>query len=96
MKKAVAVLLVLMLVTFAGVGRVQGVVREVFCQVPLSVLSRSPADSFIIPIMAINKDYSLYAAADTYVRVQATLFNGSASSSSFTNPTFIGFAPYNQ
>ncbi|MHB8070480.1 MAG: CehA/McbA family metallohydrolase [Candidatus Cryosericum sp.] len=58
MKKFVAVLLVLMLVTFAGVGRVQGVVGEVFCQVPLSVFSRSPADSFIIPIMAINKGTS--------------------------------------
>jgi len=44
----------------------------------------------------INKDYSLYVAADTYVRVQVTFFNGSVSSSAFTNPTFIDFAPYNQ
>ena len=44
----------------------------------------------------ISKDYSLYVAADTYVRVQVAFFNGSVSSSSFTNPTFIDFAPYNQ
>jgi hypothetical protein len=44
----------------------------------------------------INKDYSLYVAADTYVRVQVTFFNGSVSSSAFTNPTFIDVAPYNQ
>ncbi|MFZ2413350.1 MAG: CehA/McbA family metallohydrolase [Candidatus Cryosericum sp.] len=44
----------------------------------------------------INKDYSLYVAADTYVRVQVTFFNGSVSSSAFTNPTFIDFALYNQ
>jgi hypothetical protein len=44
----------------------------------------------------ISKDYSLYVASDTYVRVQITFYNGSVSSSAFTNPTFIDFAPYNQ
>jgi len=44
----------------------------------------------------ISKDYSLYVASDTYVRVQVTFYNGSVSSSAFTNPTFIDFVPYNQ
>ena len=58
MKKFVAVLLVLMFVTFSGVGRVRSAVGEVFCQVPLSVFSRSPADSFSVPVMVINKGTS--------------------------------------
>jgi hypothetical protein len=58
MKKFVAILLVLMFVTFSGVGRVRSAVGEVFCQVPLSVFSRSPAGSFSVPVMVINKGTS--------------------------------------
>jgi hypothetical protein len=58
MKKFVAILLVLMFVTFSGVGRVRSAVGEVFCQVPLSVFSRSPAGSFYVPVMVINKGTS--------------------------------------
>jgi len=58
MKKFVAVLLVLMFVTFSGVRRVRSAVGEVFCQIPLSVFSRSPAGSFSVPVMVINKGTS--------------------------------------
>ena len=58
MKKFVAIVLVLMFVTFLGVGRVRSAVGEVFCQVPLSVFSRSPARSFSVPVMVINKGTS--------------------------------------
>jgi len=45
----------------------------------------------------VNKDYTIYVSGDTYVRVQVTFFyDYSASSSCFTSPTFIDFAPYNQ
>ncbi|MCE5193762.1 MAG: hypothetical protein ABFD13_06450 [Candidatus Cryosericum sp.] len=58
MKKLVAILLVLMFVTFLGVGRVRSAVGEDFCQVPLSVFSRYPARSFSVPVMVINKGTS--------------------------------------
>jgi hypothetical protein len=58
MKKLVAVLLVLMFVTFSGVGRVRSEVGGVFCQVPVSVFSRYPADRFAVPIMVMNKGTS--------------------------------------
>jgi hypothetical protein len=58
MKKLVAVLLILMFVTFSGVGRVRSEVGGVFCQVPVSVFSRYPADRFAVPIMVMNKGTS--------------------------------------
>ncbi len=58
MKKLVAVLLVLMSVTFSGVGRARSEVGEAFCHVPLSVFSRYPAEKITVPIMVMNKGTS--------------------------------------
>ena len=58
MKKLVAVLLVLIFITFSSVGRARSEVGGVFCQVPVSVFSRYPADRFAVPIMVMNKGTS--------------------------------------
>jgi len=72
MKKLVAVLLVLMVVMFSGVGRVRSEVGEIFCHVPLSVFSRYPADRFAVPIMVINKGTS-----DMYIqKIEVVLQDG--------------------
>jgi len=52
--------------------------------------------NYVVSQTIVNKDYSIYVSGDTYVRVQVTFYNGSVSSSAFTNPTFIDFVPYNQ
>lgn len=72
MRKFVAILLVLMFVTFSGVGRVRSAVGEVFCQVPLSVFSRYPADKITVPVMVINKGTS-----DMYIqKIEVVLEDG--------------------
>jgi hypothetical protein len=67
-----------------------------YAVVTITTATGTTSQPFIYGQTTINMDYSMYVAADTYVRVKVTFYNGSVSSWAFTNPTFIDFAPYNQ
>jgi hypothetical protein len=68
-----------------------------YAEVEIITSAGTIVTDYVMNQTIVNKDYSIYVSGDNYVRVQVTFFyDYSASSSCFTSPTFIDFAPYNQ